>query len=296
MTTDGPRHAAESTTAGLRFGTPVRVDVAGLTHIGLVRPTNEDHFLIARVGRYFDTIATSLPEGDMPGHTEDTGHVIVVADGMGGHVAGEVASRLTIREMVRVALALPDWILHIDEATRGAALTRTEERVVKAHEAVLAESAREPGLSGMGSTVTGVLNLGRTLQLAHVGDSRAYLWRQGRLMRLTRDHTYVQMLVDAGAMSAEAAARSRQRHVLVNAVGGVNEDIRVDVDQVPLERGDRLLICSDGLSDPVHDNALAALLGAAGNAEQACRDLLALALDTGGRDNITVAVAIYDWD
>lgn len=296
MTSDARQHAADAATPGLAFDPPVRVDVAGLTHIGHVRPTNEDHFLIARVGRYFDTVATSLPAGDMPGHTEDTGHVIVVADGMGGHVAGEVASRLTIREMVRVALALPDWILHIDEATRSAAMTRTEERVVKAHEAVLAESAREPGLTGMGSTVTAVRNMGRTLQIAHVGDSRAYLWRQGRLMRLTRDHTYVQMLVDAGAMSAEAAARSSSRHVLVNAVGGVHEDIRVDVDHVALENGDRLLVCSDGLSDPVHDNVLAAVLGAAGSAAQACRDLVTLALETGARDNITAAVAIYDWD
>ena len=296
MTTDARRHAADSTRAGVGFEAAVRVDIAGLTHVGHVRPRNEDHFLLARVGRYFDTLATSLPDGDMPVHTEDVGHVLVVADGMGGHAAGEFASRLTIIEMVRMALELPDWILHLDEATRGPATARSEQRVAKAHEVLLAESAREPDLAGMGSTVTAARNMGRILQIAHAGDSRAYLLRSGRLMRLTRDHTYVQMLVDAGAMSPEAAAQSRQRHILLNAVGGVNDDVRVDVDHVPLERGDRLLICSDGLSDPLHDDVIGKLLGAAASAEQACRDLVELALDAGGRDNITAAVAFYDWD
>ncbi|BCS34927.1 protein phosphatase [Luteitalea sp. TBR-22] len=290
---DSLHDAASPALPGLAFDAPVLVDAFGLSDVGHRRPTNEDHFLIARIGRYFETQSTSLPDGDMPARADEAGYALVVADGMGGHAAGEFASRLAIRELVRMALSLPDWIVRLDERTLDIAAQRSEDRIVKAHEAILAESRREPELSGMGSTVTAVRNLGRMLQIAHVGDSRAYLLRQGRLTRLTRDHTYVQMLVDCGAMTLEQAARSRTRHVLVNAVGGVNEDVRVDVQHVPLEDGDRLLLCSDGLSDLVDDEAIRHAMTEATTSEEACRTLVALALDAGGRDNVTAVVATY---
>ena len=155
---------------------------------------------------------------------------------------------------------------------------------------------REPDLKGMGSTVTAARNLGRMLQIAHVGDSRAYLLRAERLTRLTRDHTYVQMLVDAGRLTREAAAKSSSRHVLVNAVGGVNDSVRVDVEHVPLENGDRVLLCSDGLTDLVDDDAIRLVLLHASTSEEACRVLVERALVAGGRDNVTAVVASYRWD
>lgn len=288
--------AAGSEHDTLDFGAPVHVDVFGVSDTGHVRATNEDHFLIARVGRYFETIGTSLPPGDVPSRTEEAGYAIVVADGMGGHAAGELASRLTIREMVRLALALPDWIARLDKSTNDEAADRSEERIVHAHKALLARGRREPSRRGMGSTVTTIRNLGRMLQVAHVGDSRAYLLRDGELTRLTRDHTYVQLLVDTGRMTREEAERSTSRHVLVNAVGGVNDDVYVDVQHLPLANGDRVMLCSDGLSDLVDDDTIRTLLGEAPNAEGACRVLLERALDAGGRDNVTVVAAFYSWD
>ena len=160
----------------------------------------------------------------------------------------------------------------------------------------MAEGRREPELKGMGSTVTAVRNLGRMLQIAHVGDSRAYLLRAGKLTRLTRDHTYVQMLVDSGRLTREAAAKSTSRHMLVNAVGGVNDSVRVDVEHMPLENGDRVLLCSDGLTDLVDDDAIR--IGAARRVRRrgGVPCLVDRALAAGGRDNVTAVVASYRWD
>jgi protein phosphatase len=147
----------------------------------------------------------------------------------------------------------------------------------------------------MGCTLTAARNLGRVLQISHVGDSRAYLLRAGQLHRLTRDHTYVQELVDSGTMSPEEAATSRSRHVLVNAVGGSKEGVRVDVERVPLANGDRVLLCTDGLTDRMDDEVIRTLLAEGTTAAAAAESLLARALEGGGRDNITVIVAIYTW-
>ncbi len=299
--TAGPQQPRDSAPTGagvpgLGFDAPVLVDAFGLSDVGHIRPSNEDHFLIARIGRYFETVGTSLPPGELPERADEAGYALVVADGMGGHAAGETASRLAIRELVRLALSLPQWIVRLDPQTTDHAARRSQQRVVGAHEAILAEGRRAPDLEGMGCTVTAVRNLGRDLQITHVGDSRAYLLRDGQLTRLTRDHTYVQMLVDSGRMSREDAETSASRHVLVNAVGGINDTVRVDVDHLPLANGDRVLLCSDGLSDLVDDETIRTLLASAPTAEQACHALVGRALAAGGRDNVTVVVASYRWD
>ena len=291
-----PEAVVSTEAQDLAFDAPVVVDAFGLSDTGHVRASNEDHFLIARIGRYFETVGTSLPDGEVPERADEAGYALIVADGMGGHAAGELASRITIRELVRLALALPDWVVRLDDGTVEKATERSEQRITEAHRTLMAKGRREPGLKGMGSTVTAVRNLGRMLQIAHVGDSRAYLLRGGRLTRLTRDHTYVQMLVDCGRLSREEAAESSSRHVLVNAVGGVNDSVRVDVEHLPLENGDRVLLCSDGLSDLVNDDAIRAELLEATTAEEACRGLVERALAAGGRDNVTAVVASYRWD
>jgi serine/threonine protein phosphatase PrpC len=293
---DTPTNRTDLTESPVRFEQPVAVDAAGLTHTGLVRTSNEDHFLISRLGRYFETISTSLPPDDLPRRADDATYSLIVADGMGGHSAGEVASRLAIREIVRLAFELPDWIIRIDDSTRESAAARSQGRIEKLNAMVIEGGQRDPHLRGMGCTLTAARNLGRVLQVVHVGDSRAYLLRAGRLHRLTRDHTYVQMLVDSGLMTEEEAATSRKRHLLVNAVGGSDEDVYVDVERVRLATGDRVLLCSDGLTDAVSDEEIRTLLAGAATAATATEALVARALDAGGRDNITVVVAIYTWE
>ena len=145
----------------------------------------------------------------------------------------------------------------------------------------------------MGSTLTAARSLGRDLLIAHVGDSRAYLFRAGGLHRLTKDHTFAQMLVDRGKLEACVIPSSGVRHILTNALGGSNEHVDVDVDLLRLEDGDRLLLCSDGLTDLVDDDTIAQTLADAASSADVCAQLVQLALDRGGRDNVTVIVAAY---
>ena len=148
-------------------------------------------------------------------------------------------------------------------------------------------------MRGMGSTMTGVRSLGRDLLVAHVGDSRAYLFRAGRLHRLTKDHTYAQLLVDIGQLQACDVPDSGKRHILTNVLGGSLGHVRVDIDLLQLENGDRVLLCSDGLTDLVDDDTIAKALMRTHASKEACAELVQLALDSGGRDNVTVIVAAY---
>jgi protein phosphatase len=220
---------------------------------------------------------------------------MVVADGMGGHAAGEVASRLAISALVGVALDIPDWIFWVD-AQHTAEMQRRAREAVQQVESIMVERGREnEDLRGMGSTLTGARCYSRHLLIVHVGDSRAYLLRAGRLERLTKDHTYAQMLVDRGELLPNEVARSGLGHILINVLGGSAEHVEVDVDLLALEHGDRLLLCSDGLTDCVDDETIAAALGAGQPANEVCERLVRLALDGGGRDNITVIVAAFSF-
>jgi protein phosphatase len=158
----------------------------------------------------------------------------------------------------------------------------------------LDERARvDPNLRGMGTTMTLTYSIGFDLFLAHAGDSRAYLCREGSLRQLTRDHTRVQELVDAGMMTREEAATHRLRNVLTNVLGGGVPLTDVDVHRVGLTAGDIMLLCSDGLYDVVKDDEIASILCASNSAEAACRSLIDLALERGAPDNVTVVVSRY---
>ena len=281
--------------AGRRFSTPVRVDVSALTHPGRVRTNNEDHFIVAKATRALETMTTSLPAGDVPARADEVNYVMIVADGMGGHAAGEVASRLTISTLVDVALDIPDWIFWADDELQPEMKRRWREAVQQVGPVLIERGRQDSALRGMGSTLTCARSCGRDLLIVHVGDSRAYLLRAGRLERLTRDHTYVQMLIEIGQLSPGDATISRMRHILTNALGGSTEQVAVDVDLVRLKHGDRLLLCSDGLTDCVDDETIAATLGSALPSRDVSQRLLQLALDGGGRDNITAIVAAFEF-
>ena len=271
----------------------VRVDVSGLTHPGHVRTNNEDHFLVTRLGRTLQTLLTSLPAGDVPERTEEVNYVMVVADGMGGHAAGEVASRMAIAALISLALAVPDWIIRVDEEHAREMQRRSRTRFQEVGALLVETARRDPALRGMGTTLTVARSLGRDLMITHVGDSRAYLLRAGGLHRLTRDHTFAQLLVDTGQLAAADVAGSRHRHMLTNALGGSSEDVHVDTHRLQLEDGDRLLLCSDGLTDLVDDETMTRILLETTRSNEACERLVQQALDSGGHDNVTVIVAAY---
>ena len=278
------------------FSTSVRIDVSGLSHAGKVRSRNEDHFIVTRIGRYLETVLTSLPPGEVPERADEAGYAMVVADGMGGHAGGELASRMAISGLMKLALAMPDWIFRLDETVATDATQRSKGRFRDLNALLIEHGKQDAAVRGMGTTLTAARTMGRHLQIVHVGDSRAYLLRDGRLLRLTRDHTYVQLLLDSGQLSEEEAANFGARHLLVNALGGVSEDVEVDVSQLTLTSGDRLLLCSDGLTDLVADETIREVLMDCRQSADACRRLVDLALAAGGKDNITVVVAAYAFD
>lgn len=269
----------------------VEVDLAAKTHVGKRRPNNEDNYLVVRFGRFLETLATSLPANHVPERHEAVGYGMVVADGMGGMAAGELASRVAIRSFINLVLETPDWILGNDEHHLRTVLDRMAHRFRGVNEAVLEHAGRQPELSGMGTTLTLALNFGPALMIAHVGDSPIFLARRGQLHKLTRDHTLAAAL--RSATPSELNVASRFRHVLTNAIGIEGSGGQPDIDYLPLENGDRVLLCTDGLTDMVDDSTIGAALARDQPAEEVCQALIDRALERGGRDNVTVIVAAY---
>lgn len=206
---------------------------------------------------------------DASGESSDS-VTLIVADGMGGHVAGEVASRLAVN-----AAASSD----LDPADRVAAGNR----------AIREQVAREPSLEGMGTTMTLVgLRADGTAHFGHVGDSRAYMFHDGDLVQVTQDHTVAAEYVAAGQISAEEAATHPQRHMLTRTLG-LTRFVNVDEIEIALKDGDRILLCSDGLNEMVGDDVIGEALQGS-TPDEAAWKLIDLANEAGGVDNITVIV------
>jgi PPM family protein phosphatase len=271
----------------------VEVDLSGLSHQGKVRTNNEDHFLVVRFGRFLEALCTNLPDGDLARQSQEIGYAMTVADGIGGGAAGEVASKLAINSLVHLALDTPDWVLLLDDALFQTVQDRMTERF-RAVNATLLEKARaNRKLRGFGTTLTVALTLGRDMLITHVGDSRAYRFRQGKLTKLTADHTLVQSMADDGLLAQEEVATHRLRHVLSRAIGADDPEVKPDVRKLTLENNDCLLLCTDGLTDMVREDQIAEILGRGETAARCCQRLVDAALNAGGRDNVTVIVAYY---
>jgi protein phosphatase len=271
----------------------VQVDLAALSHPGLIRAANEDHFLVARFGRSLETLLTNLPPDDVPARADEVGYGLLVADGMGGAAAGALASRTAISTLVSLALQTPDWILSTGEQETDEVLQRMEERYSQVDVTLRERSHEDVSLSGMGTTMTLACSLGSVLVIGHVGDSRAYLFRNKDLHQLTRDHTFVQVMIDVGSLTKEQAATHPFRHVLTRALGGSGPPVKGDFQRAYVADGDQLLLCTDGLTEMVNREAIASILGSAATAEEACQALVDRALENGGKDNVTVVLARY---
>jgi protein phosphatase len=274
--------------------TPLDVDVAAATHPGHIRENNEDHYLVIRFGRSLETVDTNLDASLLQRSFSLTGFGIFVADGMGGMAGGEVASSLALAKLVELLIDTPDWILNLQRPQDVATvLKRMSERFVKIDESLRYRADRETSLRGMGTTLTVAASLGSDLIIGHIGDSRAYLLRDDSLKQLTSDHTVAQALIDAGLVKAEDPAARSLRHVLTAALGSLGESVKPQAYRLRLRAGDRLLLCTDGLTDLVEDRTIAAVLGEASSAKRAGHNLVDLALAAGGFDNITAVVARF---
>jgi protein phosphatase len=234
----------------------MRYTWASATHVGLVRAGNEDSVRPTDDGSISDPV------------------VIAVADGMGGAVAGEVASRIAIEAAIA------------EDA--GAAITPGD-RVRAGNDAVVAAIRDDTGLSGMGTTLTlGLLLPTGLLQVGHIGDSRMYLYRDGELRQLTKDHTLVAELVAMGQITAEQAETHPRRHLVTKVIG--TETVDVDEFDLDLEPGDRIVMCSDGLNSMLRDPDIAEILKKSDAPSDAAWSLVEAANAAGGNDNTTVAV------
>ena len=271
----------------------VDVDVAALTHPGKVRENNEDQFLVGRFERDLEVLLSSLHQDDIPRHSRETGYAMIVADGIGGAEGGEVASRLAIKTLLELVIQTPDWIMRLDDDLVEKFVRRVSDRYRKADAAIRTQALSDPSLGRMGTTLTLAVSLAADLFVLHVGDSRAYLLRNGQLRQLTRDQTVTQSLLDAGVLTHEQAAIHNMRHVLTQALGQHADKLKIEVQSLKLADGDCLLLCTDGLTDMVPDSEISAVLVDGGKAEQKCQALMDKALEAGGKDNITVVVAHY---
>jgi protein phosphatase len=250
-----------------------QLQVGHVSDVGQVRPHNEDASLVVE----------SVFEGDQAAETIG---LFIVADGMGGHQAGEVASALAAR-MVARGLIEEVYIPYLRQSSHQSDQLSLTEALQQAVEA--ANQAVHGQVPGSGTTLTCALVINSRAYLAHVGDSRAYLYYNQALKQITRDHSYVDKLVELGQISAEAAAVHPQRNVLYRAVGQ-GDQLEIDIYPLDLPNGSRLLLCSDGLWGMLSDNVIQAILASARSPQDACQELIAAANEAGGRDNITAIV------
>jgi serine/threonine protein phosphatase PrpC len=223
--------------------------------------------------------------GKIRANNQDSGyagtHLFVVADGMGGHAGGDVASAIAIKRVMDVdkSFASPH---DAEFALRSSLL---------AANSLIAETVFEhPELTGMGTTVSAILRLDGNLVLAHIGDSRIYRYRAGKLEQISADHTFVQRLVDSGRITAEEAAVHPRRSVLMRVLGDIDASPEIDTAVLDAQPGDRWLLCSDGLSSYVSDDKIRAALKSVSDPDAAANRLVKDALDQGAPDNVTVII------
>jgi protein phosphatase len=248
----------------------MKLKVAGFTDPGKVRKNNEDNYWV----------------------DEETG-LLVVADGMGGHAAGEVASQMAV-DVVRqqVAQGLKTGVIPsvgqkpIHLSSRAHLLTAA---LHMANEMIFTAAERQPDKKGMGTTLVAALVDRDSFAVAHVGDSRLYLYRKGDLKRVTRDHSLVAEQVAKGLMTEEQAEKSEIKNVLTRALG-IGPSVEVDADEYPLKPDDVLMLCSDGLCRMADDPVIADAMSRLNAPSEMCNNLVRLAVDRGGKDNVTVVV------
>ena len=270
---------------------PLVVQSFGLSDRGQKRSSNEDCFVTAELTRTLQVHHTNLP------HNEATfschrGHVFVVADGVGGNKAGEVASDLTVRTIEEFLLNTLKRFSNLQASEEQGVLLALQNALFQADARIFEETATHPEWQGMATALTMAFAVNWRLFVAHAGDSRCYLHSGGRLQQLTHDHTMSAEMVRKGIISPQSQANHPWRHVVTNIIGGTSPGVQVELHSLDLHAADVVLLCSDGVTEMVPEDQIAAILQQENLPQSACERLVAEANRLGGKDNITVIVAL----
>ena len=295
--TTEPPLAASSQDLRMDVHSPTH-DAYGITDIGHRRRTNQDQFLIARLNKSMRVDATSLPlEPRIYGSLR--GHVMVVADGMGGHAGGARASELAIGYLVSRVLGKIHWHFH-GEAEEAAFIRSLQRMLQDTHARILAESSHDASNRGMGTTCTMAYVVWPTMYVVHAGDSRCYVIKgedrdghnpDATAYQMTTDHTMARRMVESGGLDPADEATSRWSNVLWNVLGGHSDtELIADVQRVDLPPGDTVVLCSDGLYRYIDAKQLASVVIQSESPKEAARELVRIALSAGGEDNVTAVV------
>ena len=284
-----PTTKPSDTVAAERKPRDDEVDFYGLTHTGNVRKVNQDHFLICQLEKRVRIHQTSLPNGDeFAPAGERMAFLAMVADGVGGGTKGEAAARLALHAVTEyVALSMRAYHT-LDTTDDQTFLDELQEAAWKGHARVVAEAEGDPDLRGMATTLTLWLAVWPRAYLLQIGDSRFYQYHNGALLRLSRDQTMAQELVDKGVLRHSTAFKTRWANVLSSSIGG--SQTAPVVTRMEQQWNAPYMLCSDGLTKHVSDERIAERLGSMTSAKQVCHDLVQDALDDGGSDNVSVIV------
>jgi len=266
----------------------IRVEIFGKTDLGRTRDHNEDRFLVADLTRKAASLQPDVRQHDIG----PRGTLLVVADGMGGAAAGELASEMATDAIY--AHLVKTWNAE-HEVTPQRFAYRLKEAVEVANASIHAHAKAHPEVRGMGTTTTAAGVLNDHVYLTQVGDSRAYLIRGGQAHQITKDQSLMQRLVEAGELTEEEAAQSERRNIILQALGP-DPKVKVDLTHQEVRRGDILVLCSDGLSGQVKKEEIAQVVSTTPDLSAACDKLIAIANERGGPDNITVVLARFDGD
>jgi serine/threonine protein phosphatase PrpC len=265
------------------------IDVFGLTHVGLVRTVNQDNFLVCSMRKSVTVHCTSLTDVErLPLGTERVAFLAMVADGVGGGVTGDAASRLAVESAMEYVARTIECYSATDETDEPAFAEALQKAALRVHAEVVRRGEENPEFAGMATTLTLWIGAWPRAYLLQVGDSRCYVFRGGELKQLSRDQTMAQELVDSGAMPATVAFGSRWANVLSSSIGG--PQTAPVVYRYRQQWGNVGMLCSDGLTRHVSDERIKERLATMTSARQVCHDLVQDALDAGGSDNITVVI------
>lgn len=268
------------------------LESAGLTDKGRVRTDNQDQFFVAELTRCLQTLSSSLalPEGTQLAGAP-LGHFLMVADGMGGHRAGIEASRLAVQYFIASILNRVRWLSPKSDRDENTLIEDLKIILTESHQEIRRQSEEDADLAGMGTTFTMAYVFWPRMYVVHAGDTRCYLFRDGELRLLTRDHTVAEQLIQSGQLAPDDTQRSPWSNVLLNALGAGADEVFAEITTIHLKEEDMVFLCSDGLNKHVEDPEIQMIARKESDPQKLCQALVQLANARGGCDNITFVAA-----